>query len=61
MLSREGGRVLECIIQITNDELRVIQVGTCDIARLGGESNITWYRRDVKSRSIHKRAGQSIV
>jgi len=55
MLSGEGGRVLEYVVHITHDESRVVQVGTCDIARLGGESNAIWSGRDVKSRSIYRR------
>jgi len=55
MLSGEGSRVFECIVHITRDKSRVIQVDTCDIARLGVESNAIWFGSDIKSRSICRR------
>jgi len=41
-LSGQGCRVFECVVQITRDESGVIQLGPCDIAELGGESDATW-------------------
>jgi len=42
MLSGQGCRVFECIVYITKDESRVIEVGPYDIAELGGQSDAIW-------------------
>jgi len=42
MLSGQACRVFECIVHITRDESRVIEVGPCDIIGLGGQSDATW-------------------
>jgi len=39
MILGQSCRVFECVVHITRDKLRVIQVSLCNIAGLGGQSN----------------------
>jgi len=55
MLSGQSCRVFECVVYIARDKSQVIQVSTCNIAGLGGQSNAAWHGRDVESRSIYRR------
>ena len=55
MSSRQSCRVFECIVHIAKDKSKVIQVSSCNIAELHGQSKPAWCGKDIESRSIYRR------